>query len=104
MMRDTKRDTMSESNESEKSENQTSEFSEEELEKAVDKITNDLGYYVTFRVGMADEHIEDDSARAEISTEILYVLERLSKQYKGLTLDYNFGYELRNQVPIELIG
>jgi hypothetical protein len=101
MTRDTKRDTMSESNESE---NQTSEFSEEELEKAATELADSLGFYVTFRVGMGAEHIEDDTARAEISTEILQVLERLSSKYGKLTLDYNFGYELRNQVPIELIG
>jgi hypothetical protein len=104
MTRDIKRDTMSESNESEKSENQTSEFSEEELEKAATELADNMGYYLSFRIGLPDEYLEGDEARAQVSAKVLEVLEKLSMDYKGMTLDYDFGYSMRKRIPIELIG
>ena len=86
---------------SEKNDNPT----EEELEQRAQEIADDLGYYAVFRVGLPSslDEIATDEARADVSKEVLAALERMSKKYTGLTLDYNFGYQLRNHIQIPLI-
>ena len=81
------------------------EIKQDELEQRAEEIAGDLGFYAMFRVGLPNDlqSIEEDTARADISNEILVTLMKLSKKYDGLTLDYNFGYQLRSQIAIPLI-
>jgi len=88
-----------------KSENENSEPTQETLDTREKEIASKLGCYASFRVGLPSdpEDIMADECRAEVSREILQCLIVLSKKYKGLSMSYNFGYNMDENLPIELI-